>query len=195
MTQPGKHETNTSALCRESLASDPDGWMTIQFLEHGKGELWAQREIAVYIAAEFQWKLLSGPTSSNDPIDPIDTNSSDPLLAECEMEMTLTKRLAKRAEGWSLNEAYLKDEAFRPKIYKVRLERGKWPVSRGPRGSINAITALFGFRIVFDQSPFPPLEEWKKKHLAESKKFWRFNDFYGRRLSESQKNAFIATVA
>jgi hypothetical protein len=93
-----------------------------------------------------------------------------------------------------LNELNLKIAAFQPKTYRLQMARGKftadkWFCFNNPLDStensnvLKAFDGYYKFRVVFDHSPFPPLEEWVEKENPVNRairmyKFWEFRDFY-----------------
>jgi hypothetical protein len=147
-----------------------------------------------FIALELKWKSLSPP----QPDQVVETASatrtrSPQLLGQLNLEITLTKRLAQGVDpsmirkSTILNEHSLLDDAFRAKSFMVRIEKGNFtePIWVGSKGSYRPRYAL---RLLFDKSPYPPPEEWKKPEGGpESNHFWDNVEFVGRRSPELDK--------
>lgn len=103
-----------------------------------------------------------------------------------DVEITLTRQRLPNIFPEQFIEETLFDAAFRPKTYTVELAKGRfaladwlcWEGKSPPRES----DSWFGLRIVFDKSPYPPLEEWMKDRAswraAEGNEFCGFRDFY-----------------
>ena len=84
--------------------------------------------------------------------------------------------------------------AFRPKTYRLQIAIGKFtadkwfyfnnpPDSAENNSGVEEIETCYNFRVVFDNSPYPPLEEWVEKDNGVNRairmyKFWEFRDFY-----------------
>ncbi|KAI0598769.1 hypothetical protein F4775DRAFT_554264 [Biscogniauxia sp. FL1348] len=180
-------DTFSSLLCRTWIW-DPNHWCAIKFKADGTGELTCRVEFNLYVAAEFDWKPQPSSQALDSVINP-DTNQA--LLAEYNLELTLTKRRIPSlgntsTEGAQINEAHLTDAAFVPKTYTIRLEKGRFPVSRNVSVWANW---WYGLRIVFDKSPFPPLEEWQGKATStvEGNKFYDRVDFYDQELEVTER--------
>lgn len=77
-----------------------------------------------------------------------------------------------------LHDTNLTEEAFRPKTYSVHLGRGRFAVN-GPYSGRTPV--WYGRQLVFDKSPYPPLEEWAKscQKPVASLRFYERTDFYG----------------
>jgi hypothetical protein len=73
------------------------------------------------------------------------------------------------------NEGSLKDDAFRPKLFTIRIEQGnfvlpaaigKRPTKLGPAHCLNRWrdprSSRSAMRLLFDPSPYPPANEWKE---------------------------------
>ncbi|KAI1506453.1 hypothetical protein F5X99DRAFT_364248 [Biscogniauxia marginata] len=180
-------DTLLSSLCR-TWTWDPNHWCAIKFKADGTGELTCRVEFNIYVAAEFDWK----PQLNSEPLDSVlDLNTNQDLLAEYNIELALTRRRIPSlgdsvSEEALINEAHLKDAAFVPKTYTIRLEKGRFPVSRNVSVWANW---WYGRRIVFDKSPFPPLEEWKGpgKRTVEGNKFYDRVDFYDQELEVTER--------
>lgn len=82
---------------------------------------------------------------------------------------------------YRLNEELLTEDAFRPKRYHIRLEKGKFrtPYDR----VVDPYTPTFTLRLVFDKSPYPAREEWREAQGApDQMRFWEWDTFCGRQL-------------
>lgn len=94
--------------------------------------------------------------------------------------MTLTTRKYIRSgfggpKSWC-NERTLKEAAFQPKMYTIRLEEGHFAT---PFHTIaNPSTQYFLLRLLFEPSPYPPQEEWMRPQLCHNE--WEMKEFVGR---------------
>lgn len=165
-------------LC-DTWTWDPNNWCTTKFNENGTGEvrsnvlpvplLWLTNTVKLYcrvefnlfIAAEFDWKA-----QSKQQIE-----ASFP--ATIDIDMTLSKR---NIDTPNLIKAeVLEDAAFRLKTYRLQLEKGSFQVTgRTTYGS----NPVYKYRLLWDKSPYPPLDEWKKQLPAKAGEYWERKDFY-----------------
>ncbi|OAQ97918.1 hypothetical protein LLEC1_08043 [Akanthomyces lecanii] len=82
----------------------------------------------------------------------------------------------------------LRDGAFRPKTYALRLEQGEFRAqSCAPEeGQAQAAATTqhrprFQLRLTLDPSPYPPREEWLRPERApDSMRFWEWTQFCSR---------------
>jgi len=124
-------------------------------------KLYLRIEYSVFIASEFDWKAQSNLDITSFP-------------ATIDIDMTLTKRPMDYPR--QPKENFLEDTAFQPKTYRLQLEEGSFLVTG--RTSYGA-NPTYKYRLLWDKSPYPPLDEWKKmKPLAKAWKFWERKDFY-----------------
>ncbi|KAI5920745.1 hypothetical protein F4810DRAFT_405874 [Camillea tinctor] len=166
-------DTVKSVLCDKMWRKGPDSVCVIRFRKDGTGDFFCFRELCVFIGSVFEWKLLEGSTPLDRAMDS-ENNSS----AELHVQLTLTKRRAGQDSGRDpINEDYVMDEAFLPKNYTIRLEKGRFSVTDG-------YTSSYGLRLLFDKSPAPPPELWKQRRAAaENLGFHELLDYYGDNLS------------
>ena len=144
-------------------------------------QLVCRANLNVWIAAEFDWKFLSGE-DGNILVDLSDTSdkSSTQKLFKFGIEMTLTKRRIPKLghmamEGYRINEELLSDDAFVPKTYSVCLERGNFLTQHDTLcEELLEGTPRWGARITFDRSPYPSRETWKEEPYE---KFWEWKAF------------------
>lgn len=66
-------------------------------------------------------------------------------------------------------------EAFRRKIYTIRLEKGTFPVP----GKTSGLCHWYSCRLHFEPSLYPPLEEWHQKWAADIHEYWERKDSHG----------------
>jgi len=117
--------------------------------------------LSLLIAAEFDWKAQSN----------LDIETSFPAIID--IEMTLTKR---HMDSSRLPKVVgLEDAAFQPKTYRLQLEEGNFLVTGRTTYGVNP---TYKYRLLWDKSPYPPLDEWKWKAPAKACKFWERKDFY-----------------
>lgn len=85
-----------------------------------------------------------------------------------------------------MNEARLADGAFRPKVYTVRLEQGRFAL---PGHVETATDPRYVLRIVFDTSPYPPRSEWRVPEMGpEALCVWDMKEFVARVRPEQEKH-------
>ncbi|EFR03684.1 hypothetical protein MGYG_06681 [Nannizzia gypsea CBS 118893] len=165
--------TVLTLLCKEVWARDSSTHYDISFKLDGTGELIAYccdgGGPGVYISAEIEWEATN-PSILNKIVNITPGGRNAQVLVEFEIKMTLTKRRAglfrepRSPQDYKLNQAYLLDDAFLPKKYKIRLEKGNFISSkeRKPDGTISPPWAsAYTLRLVFDKSPYPPAQLWK----------------------------------
>ncbi|KAI1496189.1 hypothetical protein F5X99DRAFT_83935 [Biscogniauxia marginata] len=186
------------ALC--SILSGEDEWCfdtegrSIKFNKDGTGELWCRCNFNYWIAAELEWKRIEPP---HDPSRIVEIpsqvasatqNRSPQLLGQLDLEITLAKRLSQRVESFIMtkntviNELSLTDDAFRPKSYTVRIEKGNFiePCYIGCPSS-SSEKPRFALRLLFDKSPYPPRSEWRKPEGGpDGGRFWDHVEFVSR---------------
>ncbi|KAI1490476.1 hypothetical protein F5X96DRAFT_669672 [Biscogniauxia mediterranea] len=172
-------DTVESVLCDKTWRNGPDSVCDMRFRKDGTGDyakFFCFRELCVFIGSVFEWKLQEGSTPLDRAMDAGDNSS-----AELHIQLTLTKRRA-LTSGWDpgrapMNEDYVTDEAFLPRNYIIRLEKGRFSVTNG-------YTSSYGLRLLFDTSPAPPPELWKqRRRAAENLGFHEILDYYADGLS------------
>jgi len=98
--------------------------------------------------------------------------------------MTLTTRRLEQPQSarYLINEALLTDDAFLPKTYSLRLEKGNFLTPCDELSSFeDEFTPRFALRLAFDKSPYPPREEWKEPEGApDAVKMWKWKAFVSR---------------
>jgi len=183
------------ALC--SILSGEDEWYfdtegrSIKFNKDGTSELWCRCNFNYWIAADLEWKSVE-PLDHVEPrgqiaeIASATWNKSPHLLGQLNLEITLTNRLPRRAQTSNLskstiiNELGLKDDAFRPKSYTIRIEKGNF-IEPCHIGSSSSHRPRFALRLVFDKSPYPPRSEWRRPEGGpDGGQFWDHKEFVGR---------------
>ncbi|KAH8812553.1 hypothetical protein F5884DRAFT_855850 [Xylogone sp. PMI_703] len=190
------------ALC--SILSGEDEWCFhtegryIKFNRDGTGELWCRLEFVYFIAVEIKWKSIKPPDPVKPPsqiVEPSNAgqNKGPKLLGQLDLEITLVKQLPQWARDSNLskstilNELSLTEDAFQPKLYTIRIEKGNFtePCYVGYQGSYKP---RFALRIVFEKSPYPPRAEWKKPEGGpDANQFWDHTEFVSRRSPELDK--------
>ena len=88
----------------------------------------------------------------------------------------------------TLNEIFLSDHAFRPKLFTVRIEKGNFIAPSGI-GFKDSHKKGYAFRLLFEKSPYPPREQWKRPEGGpdSSNLFWDNVEFAGRPSPELEK--------
>ncbi|KAI9770644.1 MAG: hypothetical protein M1839_003093 [Geoglossum umbratile] len=192
------NEALCSILCGEDeWCFDTEG-RSIKFNKDGTGELWCRCNFNYWIAAELEWKSI-------EPLDRVESpgqiveiasatrNKSPRLLGQLNLEITLAKRLPRRVQSSNLskstiiNELGLIDDAFRPKSYTIRIEKGNFTEPCYIRFS-SSHRPRFALRLVFDESPYPPRSEWREPEGGpDGGQFWDHKEFVGRSSPELEK--------
>ncbi|ROW11136.1 hypothetical protein VMCG_01384 [Cytospora schulzeri] len=143
---------------------------------------------SAFIVAEVDWKPLGGSSATLEQV--IDLGSD--FQVTIDIELTLTKRIPPgwivEALGPDINEAGLTEAAFAPKTYKMQLIKGVFTAADWLKSSGDTEVDLrdnecwHGFRLLFDKSLYPPLEEWIEgayaTKAARAWKPWNYKDFY-----------------
>ncbi|KAI5920266.1 hypothetical protein F4810DRAFT_713620 [Camillea tinctor] len=188
-----------SILCGETWHWDSRDENQITFHKDGTGELICRAELNVWIAAEFDWKLLglgsagsAGVAKSRGCCGPSDSHDLLPSASQFQLEITLSKRRipalgGARMDQYKINEALLRDAAFAPKKYAVALEAGEFVTqfdARSREGShLLPGTPRFRFRLSFEPAPYPRREDWVDPQGApDAMRFWEWNQFCGRQV-------------
>ncbi|KAF9535255.1 hypothetical protein CPB83DRAFT_695 [Crepidotus variabilis] len=190
MTTPLK-ESLSSLICREPWNWDSLDENQIHFTDETKGQLVCRHELNVWIAAEFDWRALSG--TALDTVITVDDQNPSSVIAELEIELTLTRRHIPRLgqadmSQFIINEFLLEASAFEPKVYTLRLESGifrsDYDEMRVDLGEVELpYTPRYGLRLLFDRSPYPKRDQWKVPEGApDAMKFWEWKVFCGRKL-------------
>ncbi|KAI0157856.1 hypothetical protein GGR52DRAFT_564390 [Hypoxylon sp. FL1284] len=191
------NEALCSILCREEMwCYDTEG-RSIRFNEDGSGELWCRCNFNYWITAEFEWKSIESlPESTKTAVMTSDggQNGHPQLLGQLHLQITLLKRLPSRVQGSVLktstmiNEHSLTDDAFRPKLFIIRIEKGNF-IEPNSIGCFPAYgKSRFAMRLLFDTSPYPPRSEWRAPEKGpDDGQFWTHVEFVGRSFSELAK--------
>ncbi|KAI1400600.1 hypothetical protein F4819DRAFT_363371 [Hypoxylon fuscum] len=158
------------ALC--SILSGGNEWCfdtegrSVKFNEDSTGELWCCCNLNYWITVELEWKSIEPPRDSRQVVSAAQTNGPQ-LLGQLNLEITLFKRLPQRLESSFLskstiiNKLSLTDDAFRPKSYTVKIEKGNF-IEPCYIGYTSSDKPRFALRLLFDKSPYPPHSEWGK---------------------------------
>lgn len=98
-------------------------------------KLWCRIEFSYWIAADLTWKSIKPPDERNQ-IGQIETapnqRNSPRLLGQLVLEITLAKSLPEwvrdsiLSKSTIINELGLTDDAFQPKLYTIRIEKGNF---------------------------------------------------------------------
>ncbi|KAJ3565086.1 hypothetical protein NPX13_g7622 [Xylaria arbuscula] len=170
-------EALCSILCGEDYWHYYSGSRSIKFNSDGTGEL----ELIPYICAQLEWQSTKRPSLTNET-----PRSNEPqILGEVELEITLKRMLPERFSpqekekwGW-INASTLHDDAFKPKLFKVRIERGHF---MEPIYLSSQRVTRYSLLLIFDQSPFSIESQWNHPEGGpESNEFWNHKEFVGRK--------------
>lgn len=103
------------------------------------------------------------------------TNEENTALAiPFHIAMTLTKRELKENPA-PIKHTALGEAAFEQKIYSLVLDKGDFKVEHRTSYGSNP---TYEYRLLWDKSPYPPLEEWNHKRPAAANRYWERKDFY-----------------
>ena len=85
-----------------------------------------------------------------------------------------------------LNHSFNND-AFRPKAYAVRIEKGNF-TEPCYIGSSSSYRPRFAIRLLFNKSLYPPRSEWREPEGGpDGGQFWDYKEFVGRSSPELEK--------
>lgn len=129
-----------------------------------KNQLFCGVEFSSLIACQIDWKLLTKPE-----------DVAAELPADIDISLTLTKRRPESDQDPEVPQVNLEDEAYQEKTFHLRLEKGSFEV---PGRTTYFYTPVYTYRLLWDVSPYPPLEEWSYKAPAEGGEYWERKDFY-----------------
>jgi hypothetical protein len=135
------------------------------------------------ILSKFEWEIIEDSKLNNTPVPNFFGFLNRPqLLGEVKLQITLSKRPPSIVMGMPpfmttiTNEGSLSDEAFQPKSFTVRIERGNFkcpseigkPEITSPKEHLDMfnIHPRSDLRILFDPSPYPPKNEWWRPRSA-----------------------------
>ncbi|PWY92958.1 hypothetical protein BO94DRAFT_622184 [Aspergillus sclerotioniger CBS 115572] len=168
-----------SILTQESWFWDPFHSNEIKFHPDGTGDLLCRYETQTWIMAQFTWTLSQQTTNTS--------TTQLTLPTTFPITLTLTKCLIPGSHippHIRINEALLTDEAFRPKTYTVRLDKGTFITQHDVTYATRKYDAARYFhRLVFDKSPYPPPEEWKEMSASlEAFRVWEWTEFCSRKV-------------
>lgn len=161
------------------------------------GQLQCRMELTVLIAAMFEWK---GDQSQLDQVVELNIDSNEEvsrLLGLLQLEITLTKKrtpLLMTEVGLryrTINEHVLTEDAFRPKRYVMKLEKGNFITPRDDKlHDIDDGTRSYALRLSLDPSPFPPREQWRQPEgAADSQQVWDIKRFASHDIGRPVKSA------
>jgi hypothetical protein len=111
------------------------------------------------------------PPGQTVEIAAVTLNKGPRLLGELNIEITLTKQLPRRVQTsplpkpipdhwYNFTELALKNDAFRPRSYTIRIEKGNF-TEPCYIGSSSSYRPRFTLSLVFDKSPYPPRSKWR----------------------------------
>ncbi|KZF26976.1 hypothetical protein L228DRAFT_243538 [Xylona heveae TC161] len=177
-------------------------WIT--FKKDGTGHLRCGAGLCIFISADFEWKLVN-PDFLDQVHDTTVTTSNrrkehSQLISQFDVEITLFKRRPElfcdpRWISIPINDYNLGDEAFRPKRYTIRLEKGNF-FSPGCVQQGTEWDPWYALRLTFDKSPYPPKQEWKRPDGPQiHNPFWELVEFCGRSLPMVKKQGWSSCIA
>ncbi|KAF3895477.1 Ornithine cyclodeaminase/mu-crystallin family protein [Trichophyton interdigitale] len=138
----------------------------IHFKQDGTGSLFGVSDSDMHagIYAVIEWEATD-PSVLKQIVGAKPYGDNTQLLSEFELKITIKKRASREGLGKAyVHAGRLKEEAFLPKKYMVRLEKGKFtpPQDKDPDGRVMwRSMSPYNYHLVFDKSPYPPREHWK----------------------------------
>lgn len=126
----------------------------------------------------------------------VDTETSP--ICQFEIEISLTNRFSDLYSPYRFGEEldthgnrgnaaqnaiHLFDEAFTHRKFKIYIEKGRFITGEDKERGLSTWNATnFAYRLVFDSSPYPPEQMWKKQY---DHSFWEWNEFYSQKIPPS----------
>lgn len=163
-------------------------------------KLWCRCNFNFWIASDLIWKSI--PFHRTESLDDAlaGTQSSSIIgskvpqtLGEVKLEINLLKGLPHHmrdsipTKHTAINELGLTDDAFRPKLYSIRIEKGNFKTP-SYIGYEEPFWPRCELRLLFDVSPYPPEHEWRDPSRGASDcPFWAHKEFVARELSDAAK--------
>jgi hypothetical protein len=108
-------------------------------------------------------------------------SSTAELPTTIDVAITLTKRELKD-DPPPIRHTALNESAFIPKEYRLSLNKGSFKIENRTTYGVNP---TYAYQLVWDQSPYPPLEEWNNKAAAKAGRYWERKDFYKDQLEDT----------
>ncbi|DAA75711.1 hypothetical protein A7C99_0400 [Trichophyton rubrum] len=138
----------------------------------------ARDDAKIWIHTGIKWEATD-PSVLKQVVGAKTSSADAQLLSEFELKITLTKRGPKEAREMphphlgAVKDGRLLEEAFEPKKYMVRLEKGKFipALDKDPDGRMKwRAMSPYNYRLVFDKSPYPAGEHWKDPEICDDAK-------------------------
>ncbi|KAH6681491.1 hypothetical protein B0J14DRAFT_576510 [Halenospora varia] len=196
-TTDNNSHTLLSILCSDRWRWDSAGYSAIVFNADHTGELKCASDNSYFMGAKFEWKAKDPNTRCWQ------ATSTDLSQLQCQfaIEITLQKQDNEgTCESVQTDPAYaflphlqtsrLTDDAFLPKTYTLRLEKGRFTTQcdrlyggktwYGAK-KLHPWATWFSFKLIFDPSPYPPRKQWKDTKTSSvpgDTHFWEWNEFY-----------------
>lgn len=148
----------------------------------------------MFIASEFDW-------TAQDPYilgSEVDTKAIPVCLFEIEISLTnrFSAAFTPNYDGElfeygnskgnaAINSLRLSDEAFTCRKFTICIEKGEFTTGEDKKLGLSTSDAPnFGYRLVFDSSPYPPQHMWKGDTSGDPLgifRFWEWNEFCAQR--------------
>lgn len=136
-------------------------------------QLWAEGEpgFGGVFALNHRWKQLAHVDTPRISA----TNSKPEVLGKLGIEITLTRSRAKSPWGYQHTRSeeerenrsleyyhpkLLLDAAFEPRTFMITIEKGNFSHNKESGIDRRYLKERWGFRLIFDKSPYPALENW-----------------------------------
>ncbi|KAF8961554.1 hypothetical protein BDZ97DRAFT_1828797 [Flammula alnicola] len=170
MTSPSDHSAIVDLLCQSWYADSYNGHI-IRLNPDGIGEIISRTELSLWLAAHIDWKIIEsgGVQETAAPKQSLlnkwilSSQTSRVLVAT--IEITITKRRGPMCHSiinpemaHTMGGYFLLESAFQPKQFNITVERGEFMAPLVLKGMPSPV---FGLRMTFDKSPYPPMESWK----------------------------------
>ncbi|KAF8961995.1 hypothetical protein BDZ97DRAFT_1920883 [Flammula alnicola] len=201
MTSPSDHSAVVDLLCQSWQADSFEG-NVILLNPDGTGEIVSRAEANLWLAAHISWKIVKSggvqetPAPTQSFLDKlISSPPTSKVLVGTMIEITITKRQAPLslviigADHANMIGGHLfLESAFEPKQFNITVERGEFMAPLNVK-SRYIPSPVFGLRMTFDKSPYPPMESWipEQADMLESIRQFEKTCFVAQRLDDTQR--------
>ncbi|EHA48518.1 hypothetical protein MGG_00870 [Pyricularia oryzae 70-15] len=181
------------ALCDQNWVHNPAKWGIAFFSPDSTGWLDLTVEMRNALRANFSWKQIALATTEDElsqsgelgntadsTASTLDQKTKTSVTRTRRFEMELT--LLRTGPHQPPEIKGLVERAFRPRRLAVRLSEGRFPRQHPYLG----IVQVFGWRLVFEPSVFPDLEDWTDEYsrMVTAGKFHEWKSFYSGALDD-----------
>ncbi|KAF8961560.1 hypothetical protein BDZ97DRAFT_1703198 [Flammula alnicola] len=198
MTSPSDHSAIVDLLCQSWHADLYDGDI-LRLYPDGTGEIISRADLSLWLAAHINWKIIESGGVQETPAPKqsllnkwiLSCQASRVLVAT--IEITITKRREPLSHliinpdfAHTIGGHLLLESAFKPKQFDITVERGEFMAPLKWKGMSSPV---FGLRITFDKSPYPPMESWipEEAPMLESMRQFEKTCFVAQRLEDTKR--------